>query len=67
MRSFSAKIQIFFKVGRIKKYDEGRVFFQKKNIIIFQKLSSQNGKAENMQMVAGRVLEYSIQVFHFLK
>ena len=41
MRSFSAKIQIFFKVGRIKKYDEGRVFFQKKNIIIFQKFSSQ--------------------------
>ena len=42
-------------VGKIRKYDEERVYFQKKRVQLFKNLNK-NGKAEYISVVAGRLV-----------
>ena len=61
---FSALIIRFFgkkklktvEAGKIGKYDEERVYFQKKHLHLFKSFLYKNGKAENMPLVAGRLV-----------
>ena len=53
------KNQRTLNVGKIRHYDEERVFFRKKNVFTFYK----NGKAQNMPVVADRLVYSLIEMF----
>ena len=54
MRFLLAKSQKALNVGKTRKYDEERVFFQeKKRFHLFKSLLYKNEKAQNMPLAAG--------------
>ena len=57
MKFFCEKNQKTLNVRKSRNYDEGRVLFrEKKNISSFKSLLYKNGKAQNMPVVAGRLV-----------
>ena len=67
--SFLAKNQKILIFGKIRKYDKEGVFFRaQKRFHLFKSLFYQNGKAEKVPMVAGRLVtrvELSLIFSHF--
>ena len=60
MRFFWQKKQETSNVGKNRNYDEERVFFREKNVLIFQKAfftKMGGGGAQNMPVVAGRFVK----------
>ena len=64
MRFSSQKNQETLNVGKIRNCDEERVLFREKNCFhLFKSLLYKNGKAQNMPVVAGRLV---INVFKII-
>ena len=59
MRFFLAKSQKTLKVGKIRKYDEERVFFRKKSFHLFKSLFFTKMKGAKYALIAGRLVEFS--------
>ena len=53
---FLAKNQKILKNGKVRKYDEESVFSRKKRFHLLKSLFYKNGKAQNMPVVAGRLI-----------
>ena len=51
---FSAKNQKLSNVGKIRNYDEGKVFFREKNVLIILKAFIQKWEGAKFSVVAGR-------------
>ena len=62
---FLAKNQTL-NVGKIRNYDEERVFFEKKRFDLFKSLRYQNGRAQNMPLVAGRPILILMMLIDFV-
>ena len=61
---FLAQSQKTLNVGKISKYDEKRVFFQEKKCFhFFDSLLYKNGKAQNMRLVADRLVLLSLKCY----
>ena len=57
---FDKKNQKIFKVGKVIKYDEESVFSRKKRFHLLKSLLYKNGKAQNIPVVAGCLVQINI-------
>ena len=66
MRFFGKKNQGTLNVGKISTYDEERLLFREKSFHFFKSFLYKNGKAQNMPVVAGRLVNLETS-FNILK
>ena len=61
MRFFWQKTLKTLNVGKIRKYDEEKVFFEEKMFSSSKTASLPNWEAQNMPVVAGRLVDYVLK------